>query len=54
MFRDMVDKIREINRRYQKPKIKLTKWTRAILVTLRLYLLFLVALLLYAYALRTL
>ena len=40
-------KFREINRRYAKPRIKLSTGTRIALLILRLYLLFLVALLLY-------
>jgi len=48
----MVAKVQEINRRYKEPKVRLTKWTRAILLTLRLYLLFLVGILVYAFALN--
>jgi hypothetical protein len=46
-FSRVVVKIREINRRYAKPRIKLSTGTRIALLALRLYLLFLVALLLY-------
>jgi hypothetical protein len=42
-------KIREINRRYAKPRIRLSRGTRFALLALRLYLLFLVALLLYRF-----
>jgi hypothetical protein len=49
---NMVVRVREINQRYKEPKVKLTKWTRAILLTLRLYLLFLVGLLVYAFVLH--
>lgn len=42
-----IAKIREINRRYSKPRIKLSRGTRIALLSLRLYLLFLIALLLY-------
>jgi hypothetical protein len=41
--------IREINRRYAKPRIRLSRGTRFALLALRLYLLFLVALLLYRF-----
>lgn len=46
-FSRAVAKFREINRRYAKPRIKLSTSTRIALLVLRLYLLFLVALLLY-------
>jgi len=49
---NMVAKVREINQRYKEPKVKLTRWTRAILLTLRLYLLFLVGILVYAFVLH--
>ena len=42
------EKIREINRRYSKPKIPLSKGTKVILMVLRIYLLSLVGLLAYA------
>lgn len=45
----VVDKIREINRRYAKPRIKLSRGTRIALLTLRLYLITLVALLVYKF-----
>lgn len=45
----VVDKIREINRRYAKPRIKLSRGTRVALLTLRLYLITLVALLVYKF-----
>jgi hypothetical protein len=44
-----IAKMREINRRYAKPRIKLSRSTRFALLALRLYLLFLVALLLYRF-----
>jgi hypothetical protein len=44
-----VAKIREINRRYSKPRIKLSKWTKMTLLLLRLYLLTLVILLGYRF-----
>jgi len=45
---DAVGKIREINRRYRTPKIPLTRGTKVVLMTLRVYLLTLVGLLVYA------
>jgi hypothetical protein len=45
----MVVKIREINRRYATPRIRLSRGTRLALLTLRLYLLFLVILLGYRF-----
>ena len=44
-----VTKIREINKRYSKPRIKLSRWTKATLLILRLYLLTLVILLGYRF-----
>lgn len=48
VFHDAVAKIREINRTYAVPRIRLTTGTKVVLVVLRLYLLFLVGMLLYA------
>ncbi len=48
-FSRAVAKIREINRRYATPRIKLSKWTRAALLALRLYLIMLVILLAYRF-----
>lgn len=48
----LVAKVREINERYKEPKVKLTRLNRAILLTLRIYLLFLVGILVYAFALH--
>ncbi len=42
-------KIREINQRYAKPRIRLSKWTRIALLSLRLYLIMLVILLAYRF-----
>jgi len=47
-FRDAAEKIREINRTYAVPRIRLTRGTKAVLVLLRIYLLTLVGLLLYS------
>lgn len=44
-----VEKIREINRRYAKPRIKLSTGTRIALLSLRLYLITLVLLLVYKF-----
>jgi len=52
IFGKLVARVREINHRYREPKVKLTKWTRAILLTLRLYLFFLVGILVYAFILH--
>ena len=48
-FGRAVAKIREINRRYAKPRIKLSRGTRIALLTLRLYLIMLVILLGYKF-----
>ena len=45
---DAARKIREINRTYGVPRIRLTRGTKAVLVLLRIYLLTLVGLLLYS------
>jgi len=42
-----VRKIREINRRYSTPRIKMTRWVKFSLLILRIYLLTIVILLLY-------
>ena len=44
------EKIRAINRRYAVPRIKTNKWVSLALLFLRLYLLFLVAVLFYKFA----
>ena len=43
-----VGKVREINRRYARPKIELRKGTKVVLMVLRVYLLALVGLLVFA------
>jgi hypothetical protein len=48
-FKGAVDKIREINRRYTKPRIRLSRGTRLALLALRLYLIVLVILLTYRF-----
>ncbi len=45
--RRSLDKIHEINRKYAKPRIKMSRSVKFALLFLRLYLFFLVALLLY-------
>ncbi|MEI6262195.1 MAG: hypothetical protein WCR46_20110 [Deltaproteobacteria bacterium] len=42
-------KIREINRKYAKPNVEMSRWVKASLLLLRLYLIFLVGLLLYKF-----
>jgi hypothetical protein len=48
LIHDAAEKIRGINRTYAVPRIRLTTGTKAVLVLLRIYLLTLVALLLYS------
>jgi len=48
-FKRAVTKIREINRRYSKPRIHLSRWAGLALLALRLYLLTLVILLVYKF-----
>jgi hypothetical protein len=48
-FGSALDAIREINRRYEKPQIKMTRAVQLSLGLLRLYLLFLVALLVWKF-----
>ena len=48
-FRRLVNKIREINRRYAKPRMPLSRRTRVALLILRLYLIVLVILLAYKF-----
>jgi hypothetical protein len=49
VIRESTDKIRSINQRYAKPQIKLTKWSKFALLSLRLYLIFLILLLAYKF-----
>jgi hypothetical protein len=49
-FKGLADKIREINRRYAKPRIKLSRSVRLALLALRLYLIVLVILLAYRFS----
>jgi len=48
-FRTAANKIREINKRYSKPRVKLSLPTRIALLALRLYLIILVILLAYRF-----
>lgn len=48
-FQRLVNKIREINKRYANPRIKLSRGTRLTLLVLRLYLIILVLLLAYKF-----
>ena len=47
--KEMIGKIREINRRYAKPRIKMSRGVRFALLMLRLYLIFLVLILAYRF-----
>ncbi|HAM50281.1 MAG TPA: hypothetical protein DCP92_06150 [Nitrospiraceae bacterium] len=42
-------KIREINKKYATPNVEMSKWVKLSLLSLRLYLIFLLALLLYKF-----
>lgn len=42
-------KVREINKKYAKPNVEMSRWVKASLLFLRLYLIFLVCLLLYKF-----
>jgi hypothetical protein len=48
-FSEFFDKVNEINKRYAKPRIKMTPLVSACLLVLRLYLIFLVILLGYKF-----
>jgi nitrate/nitrite-specific signal transduction histidine kinase len=48
-LKNVVNAVREIDRKYAKPKIKLTRNVKIALLALRLYLLFLVIVLLYSF-----
>ena len=53
VLRTSVEKIREINRRYSKPRIRMSRGVRFALLMLRLYLIFLVLILAYKFASMT-
>ncbi len=48
-FRHNYAKIREINKRYATPSIEMSRWVKFSLLSLRLYLIFLVCLLVYKF-----
>lgn len=48
-IRDTVATVREINRKYQKPNVEMSKWVRFSLLFLRFYMIFLVCLLVYKF-----
>jgi len=49
-FTERFSIIKEINRKYSKPRISMTPMTRVVLLLLRIYLLLLVAILFYKFA----
>jgi hypothetical protein len=49
-FTDRFSVIREVNRKYSKPRISMSPMTRIVLLLLRIYLLLLVAILFYKFA----
>ena len=44
-----IAKVREINRRYATPNVEMSKWVKLSLLSLRLYLIFLLCLLMYKF-----
>jgi len=48
-LKDVVNAVREINRKYAKPRVELTRNVKIALLALRLYLLFLIVVLLYSF-----
>jgi len=53
ILRVSIEKIREINHRYSKPRIRMSRGVRFALLMLRLYLIFLVLILAYKFATMT-
>ena len=49
IFEDFAAKVREINKKYEKPRIKMTPWVKLALLCLRLYLVALVLILGYKF-----
>ncbi|MGA2681944.1 MAG: hypothetical protein ABSF44_09115 [Candidatus Bathyarchaeia archaeon] len=47
--KNLINKIREINQKYSKPKIQMSRPVKFALLALRLYLVFLIAMLLYKF-----
>ena len=50
-FKNFAQKIREINQRYSKPHIEMSRGVKISLIALRVYLLFLVSLMVYKFIL---
>jgi hypothetical protein len=48
-FKNTVSTVKSINQKYAKPQIKMTRWVKFSLLSLRLYLLFLVGVLVYRF-----
>jgi hypothetical protein len=48
-IKGLVNKIREINQKYSKPRIKMSRPVKIALLSLRLYLIFLIIMLLYRF-----
>ena len=48
-LKNLINKIREINQRYSKPKIQMSRPIKLALLALRLYLIFLIIMLLYKF-----
>jgi hypothetical protein len=48
-YRNTVDMVRSINQKYAHPQIKMTPWVKFSLLSLRLYLIFLVGILVYRF-----
>ncbi len=49
LVRNFIAKVREINKKYATPKVKLSRWSKVVLLCLRLYLIILVLLLAYKF-----
>jgi hypothetical protein len=48
-IKNLIDKVREINAKYSKPRIKMSKPVKFALLALRVYLIFLIIMLLYKF-----
>ena len=48
-IKELVNQIREINQKYSKPRIKMSRPVKIALLSLRLYLIFLIIMLLYRF-----
>jgi hypothetical protein len=48
-FKNTASTVRSINQKYSKPQIKMTPWVKFSLLSLRLYLIFLVGILVYRF-----